>query len=588
MDPYWILAVVRLGNPLSFSRETFSSVTKDFGDLVRAQKPLVITDEVVSISVSGSKRSHIKTLNATLKQGDVNFLTELQGSDWIFAWIVNNKTKYLDLLNRLDKGEACNRFDDGLKFIGRIHNVRAQLSVQRGTKTLQYSLQGIGFSELDTSFFFDASLAAKEVLANDLGAWLTRLGINFADVFKDSAVSGVKQNNVNLIIPTLLDLIVGKGPPKDRNILVKGRDGKELSATPSLQNEAPFAYLVPLQVGKILGQTVGSKAPQVFSYADIVELVQGIQHYSNQEGWKTFIPDLKESQSKPRRQVTPVEMLGTFLPAMPEFTNIPLWHLFQRYLNPTINEILTGLRPEPKEGRLFPTIVMRQIPFTTEAFNPGEDLKVTKFLNLPRWKVPALMINSFDIGRSDATRINFVHIYGQSALLAAGNNPIPNQIVENPPVRDDLDISKVGLRPYQTTIECWVNDQIGQVPSKFIKLASDWLVGSHLTLNGTVNCLGIQSPIVEGDNLELDSVVYHIESCSHQAGMSGDGKYWTTTLTLTNGMRADTKGGKFPIYPGFKADDNTSLHPGLTMEHRKTTGGPSEFIQPTALNPENK
>jgi hypothetical protein len=313
-------------------------------------------------------------------------------------------------------------------------------------------------------------------------------------------------------------------------------------------------------------------------------------------------------------------MLGTFLPAMPEFTNIPLWQIFQRYLNPTINEIYTCLRLNP-EGFVMPTIVLRQIPFTTDAFNPDAkspgsssaagDIVFTKFSNLPRWVVPATMIRTVDIGRSDATRFNFVHIYGQSALLGSdGNQAIARQIVQNPPIRDDLDIMRSGLRSYMTTVECWVNDQIGQVPTKWMKLVADWTIGSHLTLNGTITCLGIQAPICEGDNLEFDGVIYHIESVAHNAGIGDGGKTWTTTLTLTNGMRASNGGvgftdneagavsGQFPIYPGFESTDNTAYDPGLTLEQRATTGGPtirddvSQFADPvdtpSQLNPGDK
>jgi hypothetical protein len=109
------------------------------------------------------------------------------------------------------------------------------------------------------------------------------------------------------------------------------------------------------------------------------------------------------------------------------------------------------------------------------------------------------------------------------------------------------------------------------------------MMGSQYTLNGTINCFGIQSPICEGDNLEFDGVVFHIESVAHQFAMSPDGhKSWTTRLELTNGMRADVSAkfssdvaSPFPIYPGFLPNDLTGNDPGLTLEHVQTTGGAS-------------
>lgn len=585
-DPYWLITVVRLGVPLSFSRKKMASVTKDvsLGGMTRAETPLVISDDCVNISISNNKRSHLKTLNATLKQTDVNYLTEILPGDHCLAFLVSGKQKYESLLYRLERsGEPCNNFDDGLKFVGRVHSVRKQVQVSResGIKTAQYSLQCSGFSELDTQLFYDNSLASKDVLSKDLGQWLVRLGIEYEKLFSDDAINGIKQNNINQIVPTLLDLIVGKGPDKGGNILVDGAGGKTATATPSLDNSAPYSYLIPLQVGKILGVNAGSKAARVMAYADILELVQGVQKYPNKEGYKVFIPSLKDGTA--RRRVTPIEMLGTFLPFFPELTNQPLWSVMNRYLNPTINEMFTSLRVNP-EGRVMPTITMRQIPFTTEAFDPGAtsagNIAVTRFVSdMPRWQIPPTMVYSVDIGRSDATRFNFVHIYGQSSY-AANNNPTAFQIVENPPVRDDLDIMRSGLKPYMATVECWVDDQIGKAPSVWMNLVADWTIGSHLTLNGSITTLGIQSPICEGDNVEFDGVVYHIEGVTHQAGMNGSNKSWTTTLQLTNGMRVDggtdeeREAAKIaPIYPGFNFEDNKGFDPGLSLEQRLTTGG---------------
>jgi hypothetical protein len=608
MDPYWVMAVIRLGMPLSFSRKKLGSITKDvsLGALTRAVKPLVITDDCIQLTVQNSKRSHTKSMNASLKQTDVNYLVEVLPGDWIFAWIVNNRRDFESLLNRIetvhnDNAKPCNGFNDGLKFVGRVHNVRKQVQVERagGTKVAGYTLQCTGFSELDTQFFYDNSLASKDAIAQDLGQWMARLGLDYEKLFRDNAEKGVKENNVNEIVPTLLDLIVGRGPSKAGNITVAGSGGKTATATPSLATDAPFAYLVPLQVGKLLGVQSGTKADRVMSYADVLELLQGVQHYPSKEGFQLFVPGLSKD-STPRRRKTTVEMLGTFLPFFPELTNQPLWSILNRYLNPTVNEMYTCLRVNP-DGNVMPTVVMRQIPFTTEAFtpdatNPGSTatagaINYTKFLELPRWVIPATMIHSVDIGRSDATRFNFVHVYGQSAYTA-NNNPIPFQIVQNPPIRDDLDIMRSGLRSYMTTVECFVSDQIGQVPTTWMKLIADWTIGSHLTLNGTISSVGIQAPICEGDNLEFDGVVYHLEGVSHSAGIGmNGGKSWTTSLQLTNGMRAqdgdvgftDEQGaasGQFPIYPGFDRTDNIFYDPGLSLDQRLTTGG--ETVRDTA------
>jgi hypothetical protein len=609
-DPYWVIAVIRLGLPLSFSRATMSSVTKDItaGAQLRASKPLIITDDCLQITVQNSKRQHTKTLTATLKQTDVNYLVEILDGDWVCAWIVNNERDYLSLLDRLSAPEItrpCNEFYDGLKFVGRAHSIRKAGKVDRndGKKTTQYSLQCIGFQELDTQFFYDYSVASRDVIAQDAGQWLSRIGLDLGELFSASA-DGVPDGNVNQIAQAFIDVILGKGPAKESRIAVNGPNG-DISAQIDTK-EAPYAYLVPGMVGKILGKNSASKPAQILAYADILELLQGVQTYSNKGEVNLtdiFIPDLSDEVTPQNRRITTKKMLGTFQIQPPEMMNRPLWSLLQQYVNPTINEMYSCLRVNP-EGLVVPTIVFRQIPFTTDIFNSefknsaaGADEKqerpidVTRFLDMPRWLAPATIVDSYDIGRSGATRTNFVHVYGASSVATHGNAPIQYQMLASPPIRDDIDIMRNGVRSYMTTVDCWVSDQTGEVPGKWMSLIADWTIGSQFTLNGTVTIYGVQSPIAEGDNFEFDGVVYHIESIHHVAGIDAigsGGKYFMTTLQLTNGMRSDVgendtvsdvgtnAANNYPIYPGFDKMDNTQLDPGFVLDGRRTTGGDSD------------
>jgi hypothetical protein len=104
------------------------------------------------------------------------------------------------------------------------------------------------------------------------------------------------------------------------------------------------------------------------------------------------------------------------------------------------------------------------------------------------------------------------------------------------------------------------------------------LIGSQYTLNGTIQSIGIYAPICEGDNTEWDNVVYHIESVTHNVAISEAGaRVFTTTLSLCNGLRSDgvsDTSGDFPIYPGFKAEDNTAYDPGLSLDDQFDRGDP--------------
>jgi hypothetical protein len=228
--------------------------------------------------------------------------------------------------------------------------------------------------------------------------------------------------------------------------------------------------------------------------------------------------------------------------------------MLQQFLNPTINEMYTALKVAPFTGRIMPTLVIRQIPFSTESIPEAEDFSFTRFLALPRWRISPAMVRYVDIGKSDASRTNFVHIYGNAANYAAKRD-IPSQLVRNPPIFDEIDIMRSGMRSAMDTVDCAIDDQF-RAPGAWMEAIADWRIGSHHTLNGTISCVGIQAPIAEGDNIEFEGIAYQIESVAHHCNITSDGKKsFSTSFSLTNGMPVDQGDpsalGDFPRYPGF-------------------------------------
>lgn len=594
---FWIVAIIRLGAPLSFSRATLSSVSTDvtLGAFLRSDKPLVITDDCTQIVIQNNKNSHLKYLSATLKQSNDNYLAEILPGDWALGWMFTNDEDYRRVLKKIDAGQACNEFEDGFKFVGRVHSLRKALRIDRaiGRKTVDYSLQCIGFNELDSMLYYDPALATQDFANADIGNWLTRIGLNVDELFNEKAFNG----NINVVLQNILNILIGRGVNK--NINPGTSLGLRASSGAGSEPEAPFAYLVPKLVGDLLGKqsSDASKASGILAYSDILELLQGVQRYTI-----GMYPDLNLSRSTPNRKITETELLGAFIPAMPSFANRPIWGVLQQYVNPTVNELYTCLRIND-EGKVVPTLVFRQIPFTTEAYEGDPDqalgaqeIAVTKFLSLPRWIVPSIMVHEVDIGRSDATHCNLVKIDGVAADTAS-NIGKTEQVAQNPPIRDDLDIQRSGVRPYVTTVDVAPQDEVGRVPRIWMSLVADWMMGSQYTLNGTLECMGIQSPICEGDNLEWDDVVFHIEGVTHRGRIDPETgmKSFATTLTMTNGMRAVTEGGvsllkigelplrpdgtpdvanlevtvaqhEFPIYAGLKQQDQRTHDPIATKE----------------------
>lgn len=596
-SPYAVMAVWRYRNPSTFSRQktaSFSTNVNDATDL--RDKVLVVVDDMFQISIQHTKASHVSQMNCVLHAG-MNYLSEIFPGDWVAAWIVNDEHAMLDLVTRIRKGEACNHFYDGLKFLGKAASIRKKISVgASGHRSTSYTMNAAGFTELDTQTYYEPYLADKTV---GIGTqWLRKTG-TILNKFMDENKSGIA---INKAMPLFLDAFYGTGTPKNQLL---GGDGTN-SSTATLDN--PNAFVVPDQVASMLGVTKGTKPNGKKSWNDICEVVLGIQTYKGQEAVgkevitglqngktyaagmgpeRLFTPDGISNDSDQRRRVTNSPMLGRFSPSMPQFSGQrTVWSILEQYLNPAVNEMYTSLRVNPA-GQVFPTFTVRQLPFSsgilsdqyvpravkvaneadseTPEDGSGDDtpplehnsprtLTLTRFLDIPRWKIHPILIRNVDLGRSDATRWNFIHIYGDNGQ---DNQRRSNYITRDPPVKDDLDIARTGLRPYMATVNCDVTDAENRKAGDWMYIMSDILMGQHMLLTGSIETVGIVSPICPGDNVEFDEHVLHIESVSHSFQISGDGsKSFKTALHVSHGVKANQIDGRdLSMYTGTSQKD---------------------------------
>jgi hypothetical protein len=207
----------------------------------------------------------------------------------------------------------------------------------------------------------------------------------------------------------------------------------------------------------------------------------------------------------------------------------------------------------------MPTLVARQIPFSTQSIEEDPDFKLTRFLEIPRWKIDPVMVKDFDVGRSEASHFNMVKLSGDFTPFSKTEltNASKNEL-RNPPVFDNTDIGRSGVRPYMQVVNCSIADATRPDGIRtWTTAVADWTIGSQYTLNGTMTCSGIQTPIAEGDNIEFEGIVYHIESITDSCQITKTGKSFNTTLSLSMGMPIDqtTDNGSistdFPRYPGF-------------------------------------
>lgn len=616
-----VVAVFRHRWPVTFSRskgESFSTNASRATEL--HQSPLIIVDDVAAAHSNGSKNSHIDSLSVSLRPG-LNYLAEIMPGDYVFCWMVQSKEALESLVSRLKNGEPCNEFNDGLKFFGKANAVRKRLLMgPMGTKSSSFLLTAAGFTEFDGSIYFEPYLQLKSVgLMSD---WLQRYGIQLNEVIASNG-TGVA---INKIVPVLLQIFFGSGIPTNQSI------AKGPRTTAGADN--PYSFVVPSQVAKVFGIEGGSKPHGLTAYTDLLEVIHGIQSYGldisidatnignvtlTDNGGSTgslvplrgkvFQPSGTEYSEKVR--FTGIPQLGIFTPSVPATTGqITAWSMIEQFKNPTVNETYTCLRASPS-GSIFPTFVLRQIPFSSgllsKTFTPKpiktagvkdfsllaevkaennnaadgtvknpftSKIVTTNFLELPRWRIHPVFLKSFDVGRSDALRFNFIHVQGETGEKSGTNKT--GAFVRDQPVRDDLDIARSGMRPYMRTVACAAEDVINRGAGAWMYLLSDFLMGQHLTLTGNLESEGIQQPIVVGDNIEFDETVFHIEGIIHSFNSDGEGnRKFVTQLQLTHGVNAtQAKGTDTSLYTGIEASDMTGADPGISTDTENDSNSP--------------
>lgn len=588
VSPYWFLCVIRFQDLVTFDR-TGGNVNRSFPGVMSnptaTRDPIIITD-VMQLNINSNKESHVHTLSAAIMQADVNYLSSVMPGDWIFAWILNDQGKAQDVLQRVKNtatgnGNAvANKWDDGLKFVGRVQGVRktTQVSRETGTITSAYLINAVAFQEFDSKIFYDAQLTRDELAP----IWLQRFGLIVQNIMSQNAFCKTDGTvDINAVIPAILSVTFGKGA-------FKNAGGIGDVYVPPNQ-----AYLVPPEVSAIIGKTTFAYSTTT-NYASILDVLMGVQHYNKNQNatqaspWALFVPDglspIPDIDNDLTWFNTPNKMLGYFGLEFPPMNGIPVWNLLQNFLNAPLNEMYVTLRVNDV-NQVVPTLVVRQLPFST-ARNPKDvghqsgnaypadngiatttlvksqakkgqtlligrrvnirnanssptqipDYDVTRFLEIPRWVVDESMIYSIDIGRSNVQRFNFIHIGGTSN---AANSPQDSTgtYVRAPPLRDDADIQRSGLRIFQTTVNTVLLDAFGG-PVQWRDILADIVSGEQLTLTGTFVVQGISAPICVGDNLEFANTLYHIESVTHSCtiDVNSGRKQFQTSIAVSHGL----------------------------------------------------
>ena len=521
-SPTWVLTFVRFDNRDTLRNSTVSSLTTAPGD------PLVVENDCVAVSTTTNKGTLTPSMEATLKETDVDYLTSIAPGDFVFVNMLNWENDARQLAITAKNGGAINGPNDGFKGIYKVQSVRKSISVneQTGIKSVFYKIDGYGFTEFNNTIYFNQNLLASGSQDN-FSLFIQRLGTTWANIAGPKGFV-----NCQKLISVLITSFIGNGI----NTADYSDDFKTYLPSANTQ------FLMPSIVGSLLG--IGKK---VLAAKDVYNYLFGIQTYStnqNQSLQQGLNPQIKSNFTGPGFRYTTTQVYGdTFF--APEYWNAnKAWSIITQYLNSPLNEIYTCYKLA-NDGRIYPTVIYRQIPFTTQDFAArfGVSQTTTKFLSVPRWKIDSSLVYSFDVGRDEAARVNFVQYYSRIGLIndSAGAGAAQEVQAINY-VFDKNDVQRSGLRP--SIVSGMFDPYIGAGPRSptWAKIVADSTMGNQLKLNGSMECVGIFNPICIGDNLEFEGIVFHIESIIHTCFIDPVSaiKRFKTILKLSSGVSADS------------------------------------------------
>ncbi len=557
ISPSWVLTFVRWKNRyFGIDNTNSASNSKDVGadnNFLATLPPMIVDNDCASLSITVSKSSNTPSLQALLYPGDINYLTAVAPGDFVFVNILNHESEARNIYFLAKSLKPINTKDSGFKGLFKIQSVRRILGVDpaSGRKKVMFQITGYGFTEFNNIVYFNPFLVSKEDTGpKGFTLFVSRISDQWRQALLNENKKGIP--SVQRVIKLLIDTVIGKGFNKE---LTTFKDGQKMT-----QNTH---FYIPKEVGQLLGFPSAKAAKDIYNY------IFGVQEYtvpsqnSNPPLEKVLNPIIKSKQEN--YFFTPREVQGAALIKPEYWSEIPLWSILGQYLNSPINEIFNSFKINP-DGLIVPTVTLRQIPYSTEKFKGLS----TKFFNLPRWVISPDFLLDINIGRDDALRFNFFQLFSTVPFAPDASNVafLSTQIKDNN-LAEILDIRRSGLRPYikRSDFDEIISGKEIVKNSEWVRLLADANTGGHLKFTGSITCFGIQEPIAPGDNLELDDVVYQIQTVTHNCSIQPDGKKtFVTSIELVNGLDVQSEDGDI-VFPQMR---NTDMQKELE-ENRETS-----------------
>jgi hypothetical protein len=484
---------------------------------------LDVDADILSCTITKSKERAAGSIDITLAPTQTDYHVEIHPGDHVLIWMKRNKTTR----------DYSNSFTSGFKTWGVVTSVREQkITTGDGFKSTRYQVTGEDFGHfLETDLYFNPILASK--LKDTFGVLYPTLHALVDDTFGDPSA------NAHNLLSAFIGTNLNKG-----------------SASP-IEDVTPIGvFQLPRAVTKMFDVQADA------TLSDILYRQIGVLQYFS-------------TSADP---IVAAKLAGFKFLNIETTSKFDLWSVLKTHTNPTLNEMFLDIRPVGPDSKLQPVVVIRQIPYTSQAGQSqirelGRSMETALFTNLPTITVPESFVISEELVRSEQSRWNFIQMTGTGAAMLK-DDLIPFQTLSGNFAVDKRSIARHGMRtmtphtdadlsqPPNSSVEGGGVDENGDfvgvsvtvntgsktpitlVPD-WILLYADWYLRAHLLETGTFQMIGIEEPICLGDNLRIEREtgyveLHHIQTYTHSYQVGGDGqKSFRTTVSTTRGQNED-------------------------------------------------
>jgi hypothetical protein len=334
----------------------------------RVELPVFMEDDIVAWNYGASKEGVVHQLTIDFAASCLSWIDQVRPDDWVAFWAFDNYDDYVTVKEALTEINnlrvPLNDWKWAPKLVGQIQTLHNDETVDgSGTKNTSISMTVSAFGQLNSTVYFDPRYT---ILNNAIAIW------NLAQSEEAwGAVAGTIPAQEACL--RLKEILLRYGPSD----IVSGSGKINVDALFTSPNEG---FTIPWPIAQIFGvqkNDVGVSKQAPITLSDLIYLWSGVQQYGHSpletstNETEVFLPSNMSRLKGENNYETSMPLKGANVLSALAFHGQTVWSILHQYVVQPVNEMYTCLRPQPgSNGRVYPTIVLRQNPLSTSSSLP--------------------------------------------------------------------------------------------------------------------------------------------------------------------------------------------------------------------------